>query len=385
MNICFLCNEYPPRPGGGIGTFTKTLAGGLLKAGHRVMVVELDEEPGERNELGTRIVTLRKTPPCTVSWLRERLKLTQWLRHEALSEKYDIVETPDYEGLMPFKFRSCPVVVRLHNTATAIWGDSGVPVPWWLGWCERRTLQASDAWIGVSKFIVEQTTRTFNVRPRRTAVVYSPATRCAEPISGSPSDKLEEVRPYVLFVGYLREAKGVLVLADAAKTFLQQFPGLRLVYVGKEDTIQGLPASQAIRRRLGDGLADRVVFTGRLPHHEVSEWMGKAFVLVQPSRLEAQGLVVVEGMQLGIPVIYSKVGPGPEMMDDGVSGFLVDPRDAGQIAAKVAWVMENPSKAAELGANARKVAAERFSLDRCISESLAFYEEVIREARNGRH
>jgi glycosyltransferase involved in cell wall biosynthesis len=105
--------------------------------------------------------------------------------------------------------------------------------------------------------------------------------------------------------------------------------------------------------------------------------MKRASVFVFPSSLEALGLVVLEAMGCGVPVVCTNIPPGPEMVDDGVNGILADPNSAEDFRNGLARILDDPGLARELTENARRTLAERFSLDACLTETEEFYQECI--------
>jgi glycosyltransferase involved in cell wall biosynthesis len=109
--------------------------------------------------------------------------------------------------------------------------------------------------------------------------------------------------------------------------------------------------------------------------------MARAKVFAFPSRLEALPLVVLEAMQMGLPVVCMKDAPGPEMIDDGADGLLADSRSTTDISAKISFVLDNPEAASRLAGNARRKVAERFSLEQCLTATERFYESCIRDRR----
>jgi len=120
------------------------------------------------------------------------------------------------------------------------------------------------------------------------------------------------------------------------------------------------------------GLAKQVRFLGN--QSEVQRYMQAADCLVCPSLwLEAAGLVNIEALACGVPVVASRVGGIPEIVVHGRTGFLFEPGRADELAAAVRGLLEEPEKLAEMGRAARGVAVERHSAERRIPEYLDLY------------
>src|SRR5438093_12224328 len=127
MKIALFCNEYPPRPHGGIGSFTQTYARGLAGRGHDVTVVEVGDaaHAGEKQDGAVKVASVPVAEwhlPRT-GWYSRRRTVWRWLSARATA--FDLIEVPDFEGWLPFNSLSCPVVVRLHNTHTGIARQAG--------------------------------------------------------------------------------------------------------------------------------------------------------------------------------------------------------------------------------------------------------------------
>ncbi len=372
MNVTFVCNEYPPAPQGGIGTFVYHLSHALHRRGHKITVVGLHSSQSEVDDDGIRVVTLRARNPTGFTLL-DRKTLANWLADDATQNATDVIEVPDFDGMMPYTFEKCPVVVRLHMPFSAVCLALRRPPGPLTYYCERKTLRQHPSWIAPSRFVFHLNQRLFLLRPKRSRVIH----HFAPPLEQLNTNLSRRIRSqhgdYALFVGKLLEFKGALALAQAARLFLPQYPRLRVVYLGRDSNWHGTRMSDAIRETLGPDLKNRVIFCGDRPHDEVLAWMRAAQVFVAPSRLEAFSMTVVEALQCGVPVIFTTAATGPELIEHGREGFLVDPTDPQQIADAVRAVLGNPAKAAELIENGRRKARNCFSMEQCVEQTLAFY------------
>jgi glycosyltransferase involved in cell wall biosynthesis len=105
---------------------------------------------------------------------------------------------------------------------------------------------------------------------------------------------------------------------------------------------------------------------------------------VYPSHIEAMPLAWLEGLAAGKAVVASQTGPGPEIIDDGVTGLLCDPHDPESIASALIRVLKDRELRRRLGENARRTAQERFALPKIADQNEAYYRAVV--ARHaGRH
>jgi len=158
----------------------------------------------------------------------------------------------------------------------------------------------------------------------------------------------------LIFVGRVVEQKGLVDLFEAMTGLIPEHPDLALTVVGDG------PDRRALERRAQDiGLGSRVDFLGSKSQAEVAELLAGADVFVLPSYAEGVPVVAMEALGCGIPVVASFVGGMAELVEDGVTGFLVAPGDAEQLADRIDRLVADPELRNRLGAAGRaKVAAE---------------------------
>ena len=160
---------------------------------------------------------------------------------------------------------------------------------------------------------------------------------------------------YLLFVGRLRIRKGVEVLLEALRELRAQHPEARLLIAGDGEH------RAALERRAAElGLGPAAVFLGRCDAPRVRGLLGGAAALVVPSTYEGMPLVVLEAMEAGVPVVASRVSGIPEVVEDGVTGWLVPPEDPEALADALVRVLEDPDGARRRGEAGRRRVDERF-------------------------
>ena len=370
LHIYYICNEYPPRDHGGIGTFVKYISKSMADAGHKVTIVEIGDTSRIRTTGKIKIVTIGNYNIKYLRFFIDRYRLFNWLKNNIVYTGKQIVEAYDYSGLLPFKLQNCPVVVRLHLSQSVIRKDLGLRLSFFYKWSERRTLSANKQWISVSRWILDKTIDTFKVKPNLFKIIYNPITT---EYSKKEINKLP--KKYIVSVGYVGSRKGSFALAQAVRSIMSEMQDLHLIYVG---AIQDVNAKQKIRDIVGDDLAERVHFVGRLEHSDALKYMANAKVFVLPSKVESFGLVAVEAMSMGTPVIFTNVGPGKEIIKNGKTGLLVDPNSVEEIKFKISLVLKNDSYAKYLVENALKDIDGRFSLEKCKEDTEKYYKECLK-------
>ncbi len=159
----------------------------------------------------------------------------------------------------------------------------------------------------------------------------------------------------LIFVGRVVEQKGLVVLFEAMRRLLEDFPGLRLTVVGDGPDRQALTDRAAVM-----GLADHVDFVGARSQTEVIELLAGADVFVLPSYAEGVPVVVMEALGSAVPVVASFVGGMAELVTDDVTGFLVRPADADQLADRIGRLVDDPELRRKLGRAGRDLVLADF-------------------------
>jgi glycosyltransferase involved in cell wall biosynthesis len=175
------------------------------------------------------------------------------------------------------------------------------------------------------------------------------------------------------FAGRLVPEKGVHVLLDALAQLPPHLSRVRLWIAGEG------PARDMLEdrtRRLG--LADRVEFLGHVPREELQRRFDAVTVQVVPSLwLEPYGLVTVEAMARGTPVVASAVGATPELIEDGRTGYLVPPDDPAALGRRLADVLGDPAGWERVAEAAWRVASGTFAMDRVTDRLIALYHDLL--------
>ncbi len=181
--------------------------------------------------------------------------------------------------------------------------------------------------------------------------------------------------PLVVAVSRLNPMKGIDDYLKAIALLAGRFAEARFVIVG----------DGASRRELEEqarllGLAGRVVFTGT--RMDVAAILSQAAISVAPSLSEGLSNVVLESMAAGVPVVATRVGGTPEILDDGVTGLLVPPCDAPALAGAIGRLLGNAALAQRLGDAARARAVNRFSMHHMVRQTEGLYRALLRGARS---
>lgn len=168
----------------------------------------------------------------------------------------------------------------------------------------------------------------------------------------------------ILCIGTLHEVKGQTYLIQACRRLAQRGVNFSCHFIGDGPDLEALQAQVKAA-----GLEDRVHFEGRRKREEVVSWLQHADVLVAPSvpsrdgRREGLPVVLIEALGGGVPTIASRLSGIPELVEDGVTGFLITPGSVDELAAALEKLERDPALREELSHNGRQRVLSEFDLD----------------------
>jgi glycosyltransferase involved in cell wall biosynthesis len=181
-------------------------------------------------------------------------------------------------------------------------------------------------------------------------------------------------RQGAICVGRLHPTKGQDVLIRALAKLKTQIPDLICEFVG-----DGPCKSDCEQLVTELGLERNCRFVGRLAHDEVLRHMASSVVSVVPSRSECFGLVNLESLAVGTPVVASRVGGISEIFRDGEEGFLVPPNDPSSLAQQLAVLLQDSKLQGEMSSKAR-LRFHEFEQSKLISQQAHWFEEIVDHA-----
>lgn len=179
--------------------------------------------------------------------------------------------------------------------------------------------------------------------------------------------------PRIVSVSNLMRPKGIDLNLYAIHHLRSKHPTIRYIVVG--DGPESL-ALRALARRLS--MEDRVEFVGRVPHLQALQHIATADVFSLPSWSEGFGIVYLEAMACGKPVIACH-GEGPEdFVEHGKTGLLVKPRDVNSLVEALDFLLSHPEEARAVGDRARRVVLENYSWEKNAEKTIKLYKELLK-------
>jgi glycosyltransferase involved in cell wall biosynthesis len=182
----------------------------------------------------------------------------------------------------------------------------------------------------------------------------------------------EHSKKRIVYAGSLTATKGVDVLIDAFAGLRQDHVLLRLDIFGEGPLRKSLQAKAAQL-----GLSEEIRFQGAVT--DIERHLDSSCIFVQPSLVEGMSNVILEAMSAGLPVIATRVGAAPDIINDGVSGLLVDSGKPDQIRDAIVRIVSDDAFAQRIGRAARSVIESHYAIEVVADRYRALYNDVMDE------
>jgi amino acid adenylation domain-containing protein len=336
LRVLMLTSEYPPDASGGLGTHVGELAPGLAAEGLRVDVVLAPLLHVERLTVrrGEQAPNLFVHAPDVLSPNRNRDALACGRAALAAAGDFDLVHCQE-PHLLPAAMAlrdqiGAPLVSSLHLLARpfARWFGSVLDPAWDI--LEERCATQSDALITVSRFMSSLLTDWYHAEAQRVHVVYNgfdPSIFAASRGDTAERARLRrqwsaDDRRVIFYAGRLGVQKGIEALLESSSRLLARRDDVRIVIAGA--AVQGYEANLDALKRRHAAHGDRIRFCGAVPRDELARLYQIADVAVVPSLYEPFGYAALEAMAAGVPLVATRTGGLVEIVEDNVSGLLVD-------------------------------------------------------------
>ncbi|HEY0961583.1 MAG TPA: glycosyltransferase [Pseudomonadales bacterium] len=189
--------------------------------------------------------------------------------------------------------------------------------------------------------------------------------------------------PLVLMLSRLNPQKGVDDFIKAAAMVRLQRPDVRFLLIGEKLTYQGdgfgpdAPYHNYLHELCVNlGVDDRIVFTGH--RSDVPALLAEGAISVLPSHSEGLSNTLLESMTAGLPIVATRVGGNPELVEDGLNGILVPPQAPATLANAILRILADPALAERFSTAARAKATQHFAMDKMIRDTEALYVDQLR-------
>jgi len=267
--------------------------------------------------------------------------------------------------------RRLPFITTLHGTDITLVGNNPNFLP-----ITRYSIEQSDGVTSISHYLYRQTLQEFNIQ--RPIEVIPNFVNCdlyvRKPDAKLRAEWAPDGEPILMHLSNFRPVKRIL---DAIEIFAQvrEKMAAKLVMIGDGPDRQ--PAEELARKR---GVEKDVLFLGK--QNGIREKLGQADLFLLPSQLESFGLAALEAMACEVPVIATNAGGVPEVIENGVDGYLVEPGDVKRAAKYAIELLSRADRGREMGQLARKNARRKFCANDVIPMYEKYYEQVLDQQRS---
>lgn len=385
MHICYLTNEYPKEnfPHGGLGSFVKTIAETLVKNNIQVTIIGLNYTniQEDTNENGVHIIRLPKSKIKGLAWYFNSKSIQKSIQKVHQLNKIDVIEGAELTFAFLPKIKNIKYCIRLHGGHHFFSEAEKRKINRWKGYQEKQSFKKADAFTAVSNYVKVHTQKYLSYQNKPVAVIFNPIN-----IHLFSPQKASVESNNITFVGTICEKKGVRQLIQAFLFVKQNWTDAVLHLYGRDwkfpDGSSYIKMLQEMELPKIKPFDKDIVFHGNLALTEMPNIYAKALVCVFPSHMETLGLVAPEAMAMEKPVVFTNLGPGPEVIQDKVDGLLVDPHKPNAIADAVLWIFNHPNEVNEMALNARKSVLKKFNPDTIALENIDWYSKIINNASN---
>jgi glycosyltransferase involved in cell wall biosynthesis len=189
-----------------------------------------------------------------------------------------------------------------------------------------------------------------------------------------------QTNPHILMVGSVLQRKGIEEALRAMSIVVAACPSAKLLVVGegRPDYLEGLK-----QHTKSAGIKANVEWLGFKTAHEIAALHAVSAILIHPSYLDNSPNSVAEAMASGLPIIASNVGGIPSMIENGVTGLLVEPRNPRQLAEAIIALLQNEAERKRLARRAKEVACERHLPSKVAEKTLSVYKDIIAKEKRG--
>lgn len=401
MRVCMITPEFPPYRVGGIGAYVAALAEGIGARGHTVDVAGCDIHPesgtirhpwGRSISLATGSHALNRpfarAAEGSLRWLSRHHAPAVWRVHPYLGQcgliasalvirrfvrrhghRYDIIELANWPGHCAYVPRHCPAAyVARVSTSCADTNPGGSWVPLAL---EKRAVSRGRMVMAHSEAMNRKGQTLYGYPPERGVVV-----NLGLPDRPLPPPPVADSTLVLVSLGRAEDRKGTDLLLRALGRVLPEFPTVvyRSIGPGLYEYLTARPELRAI----WESLRGQVEDLGRLSEDEKDRCVGAAHWLVAPSRFESFGLMAVEAMRAGTPVVYAAVGGLAEVGAKGPQNIAVNGDDAADLERGLREVCRRGiGHAVAVRAAARDTFERHFREDAMIEQTLEVYRSVL--------
>jgi len=367
ITIMQLINTYSF---GGAEKLVFDLATRLDKGKFNVLICSIVKREGKAaaqlckdlESCGVRVLSLNKPP--NKKRLNAIIRLCKYLRENHINILHTHCSSPDFYGKLAAIMSPTQTV---FSTIHTIKGGND--------FYQSLLNYSTTKYIAISKTVERYAICELRIPSEKIEVIYNAVDiNKFKSLSTDKKSKLRELaivnaKKIVTNIGNIREAKGQIYLIEAARLVLNEFADTHFIIVG-DDLLEPELACHLKKEVEIAGMQDKISFIGM--RSDIPEILSITDLFVLPSLREGLPLALLEAMATGIPVIATSVGSNPEIVTDGINGFLVPPKDSDALAQKINEALLNMERAKRLGREGQNTVERSFTVEQMVNK----YEQL---------
>ncbi len=368
MKVALFTPEFPPNCGG-IGYYVYYLSKELVKQGIEVTIIVRSRKCNRKyniDEIPVYEVSCPGIPPYNFIFFKKKVS--------KLLKKIPCDLLHIHSSSMPCMETHVPVMVTAHwcmaegmkrfyrpiRDADALYRNVMLPVYIKI---EGNLVNKCQMLTVVSKSMQNEYLRHYK---RESVVVLNGVnTEKFRPTNGNKEN-------IILYTGMLRIGKGVLDLLEASKIIISNFPQTSIVMVGNG------PLKKYLVKKIPNWIRNKVILIDHLPHAQLIRYYQRAMVYVLPSYYEGLPTTVLEAMSCQLPVVGTDIPGIRDLIEDGINGFLVPPKDPELLAKKVEKLIREPKLRNNMGAKGRAKVTESYAWNNIARNISKLYQVILR-------
>jgi glycogen synthase len=394
MKIGILTNEYPPHIYGGAGVHVEYLTRELARLDNVVKVLCFGDQKVTTGNLLVEGIPPQPTLPAHDP---RHGKFFDTIRRNIIMAgtmaDVDVVHChtwyAHYAGCLVKQLQNAKLILTTHSLEPhRPWKVEQLGTAYNAStWIERTAYQDADGVVAVSQAMRRDVNALYGVPFEKIRVIYNGIDLNQYKPSPNPAVlaeyKINPDKPYILFVGRIARQKGIIHLVNAIK-YLN--PGIQIVLcAGAPDTKEiGKEMANAVERARHETKNDVIWIEKIVPKEQIISLYTHAALFVCPSVYEPFGIINLEAMACGTPVVASAVGGIPEVVVPGETGLLVpiDENNADKFARDLAGainsLLDSPAKLREMALKSRQRVEEKFGWPTIARQTLEFYQDLTK-------
>jgi glycosyltransferase involved in cell wall biosynthesis len=394
MHICFTTIDYhQKKQGGGIASYLDALCPALVELGHQVTIIGPGSEASDAvNDSGVRVI---QKPLGSIHWYLYKLRFPSWLyllvrewewSNSLFSQllqlqrisPIDIIESHEVGlwQLVRKKTSLPPVVVRLHGSPYIFRKFSGKKASFGERVLHRLELKWLTKVAGISAPGRFHADFYEKILGRRVTAIPNPLAKSFL-ITSTPRT-IPNI-PIILYTGRIGYVKGSLILIEAFGRLLKHFPHARLIIAGARHNSISEATWQATLEEAG--VSSNFDQLGHVPFEELQQYYSKASIFVMPSYYETFGISVIEAMAHGLPVVATRAGALPELIQDGINGFTVETGNPSALASAMQKILDDPQRALTMGKKGQERVKREYTPEVVATKLASFYIQKGKDER----